>query len=158
MKRLDYKTVSLGVFTLLIVCSFLIQSLTIGQNGADKTGLVGPATIPRVILFLIALVGTACVWTESRIKEQYGQEEIEGRRTILSVALMTVVVLLLEIVGFLVAGILFLTGEILLAGGGKPDRKQVGKTLALSAACGIVLVAVFRYGFNIGIPILPPVF
>lgn len=158
MKRANRKTVSLGIFTLLIAGSFFIQSFSIGKNGSGVTGIVGPATIPRVIILLIALAGIGCVWSESRREAKADGEESGKKRTVLSIALMTVLVLLLDIIGFLAAGILFLTGQILLTGGERPDRKQALRTLVMSAVCTLVMVLLFRYGFNIGISILPPVF
>lgn len=158
MKRVDRKTVSLGIFTMLIAGSFFIQSFSIGKNSAGTAGIVGPATIPRVIILLIAAVGIGCIWSDFRKEQREAQGENEEKRTVLSIALMTVLVLLLDIIGFLAAGILFLTGQILLTGGQKPARKQTGRTVLLAVVCTLAMVLVFRYGFNIGIPILPPVF
>lgn len=157
MKRVDYKTISLGMFTLLIVCSFFYQSFSL-QNGSGSTGVVSPAAIPRVVIVLIALVGGVCVWMESRNGEQKECGNGEGKKIICSMLLMAVVVVFLEIIGFLAGGILFLTGQILLTGGGKTDQKQLRKTVLLAVACSVAMVVIFRYGFHIGISILPPVF
>lgn len=157
MKRVDRRTVSLGIFTLLIAGSFFIQSFSIGKNSAGMTGIVGPTTIPRVIILMIALVGIGCMWSEGRKDSEDSGKENENKRTVLSIALMTVLVLLLDIIGFLAAGILFLTGQILLTGGETPDKNKVCRTLVMSVICTLIMVLIFRYGFNIGISILPPV-
>lgn len=145
--------ISLAVFLAFIVAGFSYQSFFI-KKLSDSMGVIDAALIPRLVIAGVAVVGCLCLIQD--FNKQDGEKDGTAvKKTALSVFIMFVTVICLKYLGFLLMGIFFLAGQILLMSDEKRNRKKVVSVLALSAVCSVVFVLIFRYGFGIGVPILP---
>ena len=64
-------------------------------------------------------------------------------------------ILLLDYLGFVLIGTLFMFSQMMLLVSSGNDRKKTLMLLGISFASAVVFSLIFRYGFNIGIPVLP---
>ena len=153
LEKIGFKNMSLAAFLAFIVIGFFCQSFSIRQS-SDSMGVVDAALIPRLIVGLTALTGSLCLILDAGKGQEKGPVS-DGKKTAGSVLIMFAAVMLLELLGFLIMGVFFLAGQILLMCDEKPDKQKIVRTLLLSAVCTAAFVVIFRYGFGIGIPVLP---
>ncbi|MDY4611121.1 MAG: tripartite tricarboxylate transporter TctB family protein [Sphaerochaetaceae bacterium] len=150
MTRSKILKIAMAIFLLAVVVAFFAGTFAIRQPRTQAVQSVSARFFPRCIIVLLAIAGALCVVQELRSAET--EEDDRNIKTLaLSMGIMCVCVLALDTFGFLLVGFAFLLLEIAVVSGKKPNRTS----LLVAFVCSVVFTAMFRYGFNIGIPVLP---
>lgn len=150
MTRTRILRIAMILFIAITVIAFFIETFFIRQSKVQTLHAIDARFFPRVIIGLLAVSGTVCGISD------WGRSDTDGEWSnshalLLSIGIMFLCVWLLDILGFVFCGALFMVSEISVVGGKKPSVTS----LLVSSICSIVFSVVFRYGFNIGIPMLP---
>ena len=145
--------IAMAIFLIAIIVAFFIGTFYIKQPKSQMAQSISARFFPRVIIALLAISSSICIWKELHINPQDSDEEKSRRllSLVLSIATMGVSIVLLDVLGFIIVGFAFMVSEISIIKEKKPDMT----TLLISAVCSVFFVLIFRYGFKIGIPFLP---
>ena len=152
--NLSFEAVSLLIGMAAIVIAFFVATFFIRQPRSQAEQLVKSTFVPRVIIFGVAVSALICVLGDFK-KSQERAEKDDLLKIGLSVLIMFISILLLDYLGFVLIGTLFMFSQMMLLVSPGKDRKKTLMLLGISFASAVVFSLIFRYGFNIGIPVLP---
>lgn len=138
----------MAIFLITIVALFFMGSffIRVPKHTAQS---ISPKVFPLAIICLFAVTSLYCVIMDFR--KTAVEESQQTCNLILSILVMGISISLLDILGFLIVGFLFMCFEIAVVGNQSFSKNMV----LVSFVCSVCFVALFRYGFNIGIPVLP---
>ncbi len=151
MSRSKMLRIGMAVFLFAVALAFFIGTFSIKQAKTQAQQSISARFFPRAIIAIFAVASIICVISEFKKDDDKGEDERKLKSMIMSVIVMGACVLLLDILGFFIIGFLFLLLEISIMKEKKPDLT----TLIVSLGCTLVFSLLFRYGFNIGIPLMP---
>lgn len=138
----------MAIFLIAIVVSFFMGTfyIRVPKHTAQS---ISPKVFPLAIISLLALTSLYCVIMDFR--KPAVDEDRQVDNLFFSILVMGISICLLDILGFLIIGFLFVCFEIAVIG----NRALSKNVVLVSLACSVCFTALFRYGFNIGIPVLP---
>lgn len=143
--------IAMAVFLSVIVIAFFIGTFAIRQPKTQAAQSVSSRLFPRIIIAMLALSSIVCLFKEFRSEDLDAENSRKTLALLLSILIMGVSIFLLDILGFAIMGFIFMLLEISVIKWQKPDVKSV----LVSFVCSVVFSLMFRYGFKIGIPVLP---
>lgn len=138
----------MAIFLGAIVASFFGGTFLI-RVPKHTAQSISPKVFPLAIICLLAVTSLYCVIMDFR--KPVVEEDRQVCNLLLSFLVMGISISLLDILGFLIIGFLFMCFEIAVVG----NRALSKNVVLVSLACSVCFTALFRYGFNIGIPVLP---
>ena len=138
----------MAIFLIAIVVSFFMGTfyIRVPKHTAQS---ISPKVFPLAIISLLALTSLYCVIMDFR--KPAVDEDRQVDNLFFSILVMGISICLLDILGFLIIGFLFVCFEVAVIG----NRALSKNVVLVSLACSVCFTALFRYGFNIGIPVLP---
>ncbi len=143
--------IAMAVFLSVIVIAFFIGTFSIRQPRTQAAQSVSSRLFPRIIISMLAISSIVCLFREFRSEDLDDENPRKTIALLLSILIMGGSILLLDILGFAIIGSVFMLLEISVIKWQKPDIKAV----LISIVCSFVFSLMFRYGFKIGIPVLP---
>lgn len=134
----------------LIIFSIYIYYLTL--NFPTQKGTLGPASFPRILVILIAILSLIMILQSLKRKDAKIQESIEDKRGILFVILFIILFIaysfLMNFLGFFLSSILFLFITSILL-----DKKNFLVKIIFSVVTSILIFYVFKTILKVSLPV-----
>lgn len=151
MSRSKMLRIGMAVFLFAVALAFFIGTFSIRQAKTQASQTVSARFFPRAIIAIFTVASVVCVWSEFKKKDDDSENDRKIKSMVMSIVVMGACVLLLDTLGFFIDGFIFMLLQISIMKEKKPDLTAV----LVSVGCTVVFSLLFRYGFSIGIPLLP---
>ena len=160
MKKKDshvftFTNVSFAIIMIAIVIAFFAATFFIRQSRNQNGQVVDAAFVPRLVILGIAACSAMILYGDIR----NGKSAIDDYKSLKPIALcvliMLIFIILLDYIGFILGGFCFMFSTMFLVDKEEKEKRKVMVLAAISFVCALFFTLVFRYGFNIGIPVLP---
>ena len=155
MKYLRNKEILSGAF--LVILSVILLFSTESFNTSSISAYGNPATVPRIILVLLAVIsvmilisGILKVRKEGDTDESAKPDMNERLPFILTFILIAVYILSVSILGYIVSTTIYLFLQIFILSCFSKKRLVLNVIIAIGTA--VILFCIFRYGFDVFLP------
>ena len=155
MKYLRNKEILSGAF--LVILSVILLFSTESFNTSSISAYGNPATVPRIILVLLAAIsimilisGILKVRREDSGNESAKPDMKERLPFILTFILIAVYILSVSILGYIVSTTIYLFLQIFILSCFSKKRLILNVVIAIGVS--VILFCIFRYGFDVFLP------
>ena len=155
MKYLRNKEILSGAF--LVILSVILLFSTESFNTSSISAYGNPATVPRIILVLLAAIsvmilisGILKVRKEGDTDESAKPDMNERLPFILTFILIAVYILSVSILGYIVSTTIYLFLQIFILSCFSKKRLVLNVIIAIGTS--VILFCIFRYGFDVFLP------
>ena len=155
MKYLRNKEILSGAF--LVILSVILLFSTESFNTSSISAYGNPATVPRIILVLLAVIsvmilisGILKVRKEGDTDESAKPDMNERLPFILTFILIAVYILSVSILGYIVSTTIYLFLQIFILSCFSKKRLVLNVIIAIGTS--VILFCIFRYGFDVFLP------
>ena len=155
MKYLRNKEILSGAF--LVILSVILLFSTESFNTSSISAYGNPATVPRIILALLAVIsvmilisGILKVQKEGDTDESAKPDMNERLPFILTFILIAVYILSVSILGYIVSTTIYLFLQIFILSCFSKKRLVLNVIIAIGTS--VIVFCIFRYGFDVFLP------